>query len=97
MPAELFPLAYYLSGGRLLPEIAIALVVNVGGTLACVAGLRGVLRDVDGVPTSVLAWPWEPEAWGINQERATAAVDSSGADSAAPGVAAQGQAAAKED
>ena len=95
MPAELCPLAYYLSGGRLLPEIAIALVVNVGGTLACVAGLRWVLRDVDGVPTSVLAWPWEPEAWGINQERA--AVDASGADSAAPGVAAQGQAAAKED
>ncbi len=37
----------------------------VGGSIACVAGLRWVLRDVDGVPTSVLAWPWEAEAWGI--------------------------------
>jgi len=40
-------------------------VINVGSTLACVVGLRWALRDVDGVPPSLLAWPWEAEAWGI--------------------------------
>jgi hypothetical protein len=99
MPAELFPLAAALSGGRLVPEIIIAVVINVGapalpadgasalrststtcvrsplrctfppagGTLACVAGLRWALRDVDNVPPSITAWPWEPEAWGFQK------------------------------
>ena len=59
----LFPLAYKLSGGRLVPEILIATVINVGSTLGCVIGLRWALADVDGVPPALLAWPWEKEAW----------------------------------
>ena len=65
MPAELFPLAAALSGGRLGPEIAIAIFINVGGAIACAAGLRWALKDVPNVPESVTAWPWEPEAWGF--------------------------------
>jgi len=61
--AALFPLAYKLSGGRLIPEILIATAINVGSTIACVVGLRWALSDVEGVPPSVLAWPWEREAW----------------------------------
>jgi hypothetical protein len=77
MPAELFPLAVLLSGGRLGPEILIAIALNVGGTIACVAGLRLALKDVPDVPPSVTAWPWEPEAWGFpsrQPESAAAAV-----------------------
>ena len=65
MPAELFPLAAALSGGRLVPDIAIAIVINVGGAIACAAGLRWALKDVPNVPDSVTAWPWEPQAWGF--------------------------------
>ena len=44
MPAELFPLAAALSGGRLVPEILIALTINIGApcghlsTRRCSAG-----------------------------------------------------------
>ncbi len=86
MPAELFPLAAALSGGRLGPEIAIAILVNVGGTIACAAGLRWALKDVPNVPESVTAWPWEPQAWGFPPNKAatdsSAAADSS--EAAAP-------------
>ena len=72
MPAEFFPLAAALSGGRLGPEIAIAIVINVGGAIACAAGLRWALKDVPNVPESVTAWPWEPEAWGFPRKSAAA-------------------------
>jgi len=65
MPAELFPLAAALSGGRLGPEIALAIIINVGGAIACAAGLRFCLKDVEGVPPGVTAWPWEAAAWGF--------------------------------
>jgi hypothetical protein len=104
MPAELFPLACLLSGGRLGPEIAIAVLINVGGTVACVAGLRWALKDVPNVPSSVTAWPWEPEAWGLPpraqqappEQAAGAAEQAEGAPSAsaegsAPAAAAQQQ------
>ena len=42
-----------------------------GGTIACVAGLRWALRDVDSVPPSITAWPWEPEAWGFPPREAS--------------------------
>jgi hypothetical protein len=76
MPAEFFPLAAALSGGRLGPEIAIAIVINVGGAIACAAGLRWALKDVPNVPESVTAWPWEPEAWGFPRKSQAAAADS---------------------
>ena len=80
MPAELFPLAAALSGGRLGPEIAIAIIVNVGGTIACAAGLRWALKDVPNVPESVTAWPWEPQAWGFPPNKTEAEGDSKAAE-----------------
>jgi hypothetical protein len=79
MPAELFPLAAALSGGRLGPEIAIAIIVNVGGTIACAAGLRWALKDVPNVPESVTAWPWEPQAWGFPKKADSSAAAPEGA------------------
>jgi hypothetical protein len=90
MPAELFPLACLLSGGRLGPEIAIAVLINVGGTVLCAAGLRLALKDVQGVPASVTAWPWEPEAWGLpprKAEQAPAAGEGGEGAAAAPAEA----------
>jgi hypothetical protein len=92
MPAELFPLACLLSGGRLGPEIAIAVLINVGGTVACAAGLRWALKDVPNVPSSVTAWPWEPEAWGLpprgqQQQQAEAAKAAEGESGPAPAAA----------
>ena len=83
MPAELFPLAAALSGGRLGPEIALAVIINVGGTIACAAGLRWALKDVPNVPESVTAWPWEPQAWGFPPNKAA---DSSAAAPEAAGA-----------
>jgi hypothetical protein len=88
MPAEFFPLAAALSGGRLGPEIAIAIVINVGGAIACAAGLRWALKDVPNVPESVTAWPWEPEAWGFPRKKAADSEDKAAEGEAAPAEAA---------
>ena len=96
MPAELFPLAAALSGGRLVPEIAIAIVINVGGAIACAAGLRWALKDVPNVPDSVTAWPWEPQAWGFPR-KSEAADSKEGAEKASEGEAAPAAAAAPEE
>jgi hypothetical protein len=50
-----------------------------GGTIACVAGLRWALRDVDSVPPSITAWPWEPEAWGFPPREASGDAAATGA------------------
>lgn len=76
----LFPLAAALAHGNLIAEVCIIIAVNVGGTIACVAGARWALRDVEGVHPSLVAWPWEAAAWGIpTQQQPTTKAEESAA------------------
>lgn len=68
---ELFPLAAALSGGSVAKEVALAVLFNVAGAVACVGGLRCALLAVPShdLPESLTAWPWEPAAWGCGGKR----------------------------